>query len=143
MKLSTLPHRKHLLILIFVFVCFLSSLSAIDNHFQLLQQTQKTISLQFNLGSWNVASNRTNGTDYQTIEAAGANFIYIDETATLPTYSTLVAIPEGMDVRVRYSNQSDDFISSFRMESEALLQSNLIANAYYPAEQFVVSAPAQ
>lgn len=117
--------------------------SADNDNFKIVRHSSNQIDLKFETGAWKLETKSENGIDYKTIKSTSVNNLLIDEEETLPIYSALVAIPDGMDVEL-----VTDITRSVDLQSVNLLQKDAInrskGNAdVYPQKQIVISEPGQ
>lgn len=121
-----------------------TALSATDkDNFKIIRNSNVQIDLKFETGAWKLETKSENGIEFKTIKSNAKNNLFIDEAETLPVYSALVAIPDGMDVEL-----VADITKKVDMQSVNLLQKDIINRSYgnadvYPQKQIEISEPGQ
>jgi len=143
---NTQTKKIGLLVSIFLSILFVTtSLNAQEKNrnFKVVQKTQSQITINFNLGDWELENKSENGVNLQTIKSDARHSLLIDETETLPIFSTLVAIPDGMDIELSTENIMNDEISTVNLRGKELINRESGINANYPLKQIVTSEPGQ
>ena len=134
---------KFYILLICLLMISATVLATDKDNFQVLRQTDNQIDLKFETGSWNLETESKNNAEYKVIKSNSKNNLFIDEEETLPIYSALVAIPDGMDVEL-----ITDITEAKEIQSVNLLQRDVInqgkgASDIYPQKQVEISSPGQ
>ena len=132
-----------LLCLAFLFISTTISAQANLSNFTIAQRSSNQMTIDFKLDAWSIETQRENGIDYQTIKSTAGHSLLIDETETLPVFSTVVAIPDGMDAEVSYENTNMETINNFRLSYAAEIERAAGGNSLYPIRSLEVSASAQ
>ncbi|MBM4399597.1 MAG: gingipain R, partial [Candidatus Cloacimonetes bacterium] len=134
---------KRILVSIFL-ITIVFALYAKDNgNFRILSDTKDRLVIQFELGGWNLEDVTENGVDYKTIVTSSRNHLYIGETPTLPIFSTMIAIPDGMDADLLFDIDDSETLSSVNLLNNDVIRNDKDSSNLYPLNQIAVSEPGQ
>jgi len=121
-----------------------STLLATDkDNFKITSNSKSHIDLQFNLSEWNLETKTENGIEYKSVKSNVKNNLYIDEISTLPIYSAMIAIPDGMDVELITDVTSSENVRSVNLLNKDMINAEKGPNDLYPTRQIVISEPGQ
>jgi len=142
LSLVNRQNLKQVLTVLFIFMAIALIATDKDN-FTIKNNSGSQIDLQFNLGQWELETKTENGFASQKIKSNAKNMLYIDETETLPVYSAMVAIPDGMDVELLTDVKDMQTVSAFSLQNRDLINAAKGSDDTYPVRQIVVSEPGQ
>jgi hypothetical protein len=132
-----------------ILACLLFSLATLqiyandNSRFNYNRINDKEIKLKFSLGNWNPTPIEKGSSGKIKINSEAQNYLYIDEEETLPVFSTIVAIPEGMNAILE---NSETFVKTYSAENYAfkqILDLKGIESEQYPVSRVEISEPAQ
>ncbi|MFB3844138.1 MAG: C25 family cysteine peptidase [Candidatus Cloacimonadaceae bacterium] len=137
------PFLKILLITFYLNV-FISLLFAVDNNnFKIIKQTNNSIELKFDLGKWALEDIVENGKSEQSIICDAKHNLFIGEDETLPVFSALVAIPDGMDAHLVTNITQNETVKVTNLTNQDKIYMAKGSNDLYPLQSIVMSEPAQ
>jgi hypothetical protein len=144
MKKRYLHKRLVFCLTVLVLLCLSAVLSATDkDNFRIMSHSGSQIDLKFNLGDWNLETKTENGVEIKSVVCNSKNNLFIGETETLPIYTAMIAIPDGMDVELvtDVSRQQDIAVSNLR--NRDAMEQGRGESDLYPMSQIVISEPGQ
>jgi hypothetical protein len=142
---KSFKQRSVLLCVMTMFLLIISAtaIAATGDNFRMLSQTGSQIDLRFNLGEWNLQSKTENGIEIKSVVSDAQNKLYIGEEETLPLFSTMIAIPSGMDVELVTTVSRRQEVSNVNLINSSAMQQERSGENLYPHRQFAVSEPGQ
>jgi hypothetical protein len=140
---GSIIRKSFLTILITAWLGLISTSLVADNidNFKVVRGSSNQISIRFELGDWNLETQSKDGIAYKSIVCDAKNSLYLGADATVPVYSTMIAIPDGMDAVLEPQGESRELV-----ESVNLLNREIISREntnVYPSQQYVISNPGQ
>ncbi len=128
-----------------LFLLFTLSINAQESksNFKIEQQSSSSIRISFNLGNWSLENKSVNGVEYKSINSNAQHKLFIDETETLPVYSTLISIPDGMNVELDTEKNDNVEFKSVRLIDGDMFKREAGLSNKYPNEQIQISEPGQ
>jgi len=109
------------------------------SNFRVTESSGTQMKIRFDLGNWSLESQ--DGTANKSIVSTAQNSLLIGEDATVPVFSTMVAIPDGMDAVLETQDESHEIIQSVNLKNKDIMTDT--SSGLYPAQQFVISNPGQ
>jgi len=113
--------------------------------FSVSREGRSGLEIQFQLPQWSLDSKTGNGEELKEIKIADTPYLFIDDTETLPIFSTLISIPARGGVKVRITDEQGREQSGIKASFDNLLQceraKGQYAAALYPESNFEVSEP--
>jgi hypothetical protein len=136
--------RTLIIVFIFYFVFLAVSISATDkDNFSITSKSETQLEIKFNLGNWNLEARTENGSEFKTINCNSQNNLYVEETETLPIYSALVAIPDGMEAELITDIKRQQGLSNVNLRNRDAMIQGRGEGDLYPERQIVISEPGQ
>lgn len=143
MILNLHKYNVFIITVVLFFIIISVQLSANDiKQFKYNGTTNGKINLRFDLGEWRLETTGKGNTTTHKIISDAKNLLYIDEEETLPVFTTLVAIPEGMDAVLETSNALANTSSFVELECKSTLDAKNYSDVSYPASYVTMSEPA-
>lgn len=112
-------------------------------NFILKNSSSEHIEFDFELGQWKFDTVYDKNTPYQKVVSDSKDYLYIDEEETLPIFSTMLAIPAGMDVELVTDNVFTSRVRTDNLLNKDLINSSKSYESLYPERKIVVSEPGQ
>lgn len=142
---ESFKQRSVILCVMTMFLLLISAtaFAAPADNFRLMSQSNSQIEIKFNLGEWNLQTKNENGNEIKSIVSDARNNLYVGEDETLPLYSTMIAIPEGMDVELVTNVTRRQDLSNVNLVNSSVMQQERNTENFYPHRQFAVSEPGQ
>ena len=143
--LLSLKQKEYVRLLLPLLLMLVSvSLVATDKaNFSIRNENPNQIDLHFNLGDWALETNTENSIEHKIVRSNAKNMLYIDETETLPVYSAMIAIPDGMDVELVTDVTRSQSINSVNLITRDIIHAERGQEDTYPSRQIVISEPGQ
>lgn len=113
--------------------------------FSISREGRSGLEIQFQLPQWSLDSKTGNGEELKEIKIADTPYLFIDDTETLPIFSTLISIPARGGVKVRITDEQGREQSGIKTSFDNLLNGERARGQYaaalYPESNIEVSAP--
>lgn len=103
--------------------------------FSLTRSSDQAVQLHFQLPEYELEKLEIKGKTFNKVSMADTPYLFIDETETLPVFSTLIAIPYSGGATLGTFSVSNSSTKSFKAEFDALL-SNERTNGRQPGDLY-------
>lgn len=116
-----------------------------EQAFSISRSSAQGIQLRFDLPTWELESTNKNGEQVQKIKVADTPYLFIDESETLPVFSTQIAIPYSGGASLRILNTANQTRQQIKADfSESLTaerNSGRFTDLLYPNNIVNISQP--
>ena len=129
---------RGILILAILFSMSLTSLCA-QSALSVVSESPSGINLSFQLPDWSIETDQLSNS--QKISLKDASYLFVDETETLPVFSTFIAIPPRGGVELSSRMVKQDRMLNLDLGFRAALNAKNNASGLYPGEFVSVSEP--
>lgn len=144
MTTNRMQKRIILCVMTLVTMFFSLSLYAMDkDNFTILSHSPGQIDLRFNLGEWSLESKAENGAEIKSIISNSKHNLYVGEEETLPIFSAMIAIPDGMDVELVSEVTQSRENRNVNLLNRSAMVHDRGSDDLYPQRQIVISEPGQ
>jgi hypothetical protein len=116
---STRSKWLALIVFILPLVTIFAQVANAEQAFNITRSSANGIQLHFTLPAWEMENVSKNGENLQRVKVKDTPYIFIDETETLPVFTTMIAIP--------YSGGASLNVSSFNSQSQVLTKADFDA----------------
>ncbi len=114
-----------------------------ENFFNIINTSDNSIQIHFELPSWSMERNEAN--NLSSVKIDDVPYLFLEETETLPVFSTMIAIPCQGGVSIQINSTQQNIQNQIKLNFDSLLSSEKANGRYneelYPASSVVISEP--
>ena len=111
--------------------------------FNIVNISDNSIQIRFELPAWSMERSELN--NLSRVKIDDIPYLFLEETETLPVFSTMIAIPYQGGVNLQINTTQQSIQNHIRLDFDSLLSSEKASGRYneelYPANSVVISKP--
>lgn len=139
-----IPSRILMLILLIIPILLSAGEIPGKDNFRVISESPSGLQIKFSLPAWELETVNSGGSSARKV-VADAPYLYLDDTETLPVFTTLIAIPNtgGASIRMIGGQSREEQLlkADFDSELSAAVNSGKQEEGFYPQANYTLSEP--